>query len=223
MALMDHAPESGNRSTIRILFFDTPRGHPADSARDADVLGHKAMTQDTGNPLITSRRQFIDLWGQMAGHWGVNRTMARIHALLMVSAEPITAEQIMEELQISRGNVSMNLRDLVNWGIVRRTTSPGERRDFFITEGDVWVMFQNIFRERKRRELDPLLNRLEECLQSAGATPQDPSQSASHEAYVRQLQELIYFFSVFHRIFGRIAEQPPGSLAKMAAMLEAML
>ncbi len=181
------------------------------------------MTQDADNPLTKSRKQFIDLWGQMAGHWGVNRTMARIHALLMVSAEPITAEHIMEELQISRGNVSMNLRDLVNWGIVRRTSSPGDRRDFFITEGDVWVMFQNIFRERKRRELDPLLNRLEECLKSAGEAPCEASRQADHEAYVRRLNELIYFFSVFHRIFGRIAEQPPGSLAKMAAMLEDML
>lgn len=181
------------------------------------------MTEKTANTLADSRRQFVDLWGQMAGHWGVNRTMAQMHALLMVSAEPMTAEQIMEELQISRGSVSMNLRDLVNWGIVRRTSLPGDRRDFFTTEGDVWVVFQNIFRERKRRELDPLLNRLEQCLQSAGSVPTDPAQQAGHAAYVRRMQELIHFFSVFHRIFGRIAEQPPGSLAKMTAMLEQML
>src|SRR5215210_2251170 len=83
--------------------------------------------------LAAARREFVDLWGQMANHWGINRTMSQIHALLMISHEPLTAEQIMEELQISRGNVSMNLRDLINWGIVRRTSSPGDRRDFFTT------------------------------------------------------------------------------------------
>ena len=181
------------------------------------------MTDNPSNALANSRQQFVDLWGQMAGHWGVNRTMAQMHALLMVSAVPLTAEQIMKELRISRGSVSMNLRDLVNWGIVRRTSSPGDRRDFFTTEGDVCVVFQNIFRERKRRELDPLLNRLEACLQSAGSVPTDPAGQADHAAYVERLRELIHFFSVFHRIFGRIAEQPPGTLAKMTAMLEQML
>ncbi len=181
------------------------------------------MTDNPSNDLANSRRQFVDLWGQMAGHWGVNRTMAQMHALLMVSAVPMTAEQIMKELGISRGSASMNLRDLVNWGIVRRTSAPGDRRDFFTTEGDVWVVFQNIFRERKRRELDPLLNRLEACLQSAGGVPADPAGQADHAAYVQRMRELIHFFTVFHRIFGRIAEQPPGTLAKMTAMLEQML
>lgn len=181
------------------------------------------MTEESSSALITSRRQFVDLWGQMAGHWGVNRAMARIHALLMVSPAPLAAEQIMAELQISRGNVSMNLRDLVNWGIVRRISSPGDRRDFFATEGDVWVVFQNIFRERKRRELDPLLSRLEECLKSAGPSPRNAMERTAHEAYVARLHELIKFFSVFHRIFERIAEQPPGGLAKMTEMLEQLL
>ncbi len=181
------------------------------------------MTEDSSSTLMRSRRQFVDLWGQMAGHWGINRTMAQIHALLMVSPKPLTAEQIMDELHISRGNVSMNLRELVNWSIVRRTGFPGDRRDFFTTEGDVWVVFQNIFRERKRRELDPLLSRLEECLESVGDAPLDVDLRAGHETYVARLRELLQFFSAFHRIFARIAEQPPGSLAKMTAMLEQML
>ncbi len=181
------------------------------------------MTPDTLSTLVRSRKQFIDLWGEMAGHWGVSRTMARIHALLMVSPQPLTAEQIMKELHISRGNVSMNLRDLVNWNIIRRTSLPGERRNFFTSQGDVWVVFQNIFRERKRRELDPLLHRLEECLDLAGHAPQNPAEMESHAVYVARLRELLGFFSVFHRIFGRIADQPPGSLAKMTAMLEQLL
>ena len=122
--------------------------------------------------LATARRDFVDLWGQMANHWGINRTMAQIHALLMISHEPLTADQIMDELQISRGNVSMNLRDLINWGIVRRTSIAGDRRDFFTTETDVWSMFQIILRERKKRELDPLVTRLDECLNHAGKKPE---------------------------------------------------
>src|ERR1043165_2080256 len=139
--------------------------------------------------LAAARREFVDLWGQMANHWGINRTMAQIHALLMISHEPLTADQIMDELQISRGNVSMNLRDLINWGIVRRTSIPGDRRDFFTTEADVWTMFQIILRERKKRELDPLLSRLDECLSLAGKKPDKASSEdkAAHEAYVKRV------------------------------------
>ena len=122
--------------------------------------------------IAAARREFVDLWGQMANHWGISRTMSRdLMRLLMVSHEPLSAEQIMEELQISRGNASMNLRDLINWGIVRRTSVAGDRRDFFTTEADVWSMFQIILRERKKRELDPLLTRLDECLTHAGKKP----------------------------------------------------
>lgn len=127
--------------------------------------------------LPTARREFVDLWGQMANHWGISRTMAQIHALLMVSPEPVTAEQIMDELQISRGNVSMNLRDLVNWGIVRRTSVPGDRRDFFITEADVWSMFQIILRERKKRELDPLLSHSMNASLTQEKIPRSPTKN----------------------------------------------
>ena len=136
------------------------------------------MPDPHNTSMPTARRDFIDLWGQMANHWGINRTMAQIHALLMISPDPMPAEQIMDELHISRGNVSMNLRELINWGIVRRTSLPGDRRDFFTTETDVWSMFQIILRERKKRELDPLLSRLDECLAHAGprhkALPTNP-------------------------------------------------
>jgi len=173
--------------------------------------------------LAAARREFVDLWGQMANHWGINRTMSQIHALLMISHEPLTAEQIMEELQISRGNVSMNLRDLINWGIVRRTSSPGDRRDFFTTEADVWSMFQVILRERKKRELDPLLTRLDECLASAGAAPETPEDREAHEIYTKRLTELRTFFNTFHRLASTVLDQPPGSLAKSIKMLDKLV
>jgi len=176
--------------------------------------------------LAAARREFVDLWGQMANHWGISRTMSQIHALLMVSNEPLTAEQIMEELQISRGNASMNLRDLINWGIVRRTSVAGDRHDFFTTEADVWSMFQVILRERKKRELDPLLSRLDECIDHAGKKP-DPGASdqdkAGLDAYLKRVTELRDFFNTFHRLFGVLLDNQPGSLAKAVKMIDKLV
>lgn len=181
------------------------------------------MAEPTPSPLTTARREFVDLWGQMAEHWGINRTMAQIHALLMISPGPITADQIMDELHISRGNVSMNLRDLINWGIVRRTSVPGDRRDFFVTEADVWTMFHEIFRERKKRELDPVLVRLDECLEHAGKKPASPDEKAAHEAYLKRVNELRDFFQTFHRLFSALLGDQPGSLVKAAKLLSKLV
>ncbi len=103
------------------------------------------------------RERFILHWGEMGSLWGINRTMAQIHALLFISPEPLSANEIMEELQISRGNVSMGLRELIAWGIVNRVHVKGERREFYTTEKDVWKMFRIIARERKKREVDPTI------------------------------------------------------------------
>jgi DNA-binding transcriptional regulator GbsR (MarR family) len=184
------------------------------------------MPEPTPHNLQIARREFVDLWGQMANHWGINRTMSQIHALLMISHEPLTAEQIMDELQISRGNVSMNLRDLINWGIVRRTSIAGDRRDFFTTEADVWSMFQIILRERKKRELDPLLTRLDECLVRAGKKAEpgaDAADKAAHETYVQRVTELRDFFNTFHRLFSVLLDNQPGSLAKAVKLIDKLM
>jgi len=181
------------------------------------------MSEAQPHDLNIARRQFVDLWGQMAEHWGINRTMAQIHAVLIIAAGPMTADQIMEELQISRGNVSMNLRDLINWGVVRRTSLVGDRRDFFITEADVWTMFHEIFRERKKRELDPLLSRLEECLDHAGKKPESSQEKENYEAFVQRLNELRDFFQTFDRLFTSLLNKQPRSLAKVAKLLEKII
>jgi DNA-binding transcriptional regulator GbsR (MarR family) len=181
------------------------------------------MAESAHAHLASARREFVDLWGEMANHWGINRTMAQIHALLMVAPEPLTAEEIMDGLQISRGNVSMNLRDLINWGIVRRTSLPGDRRDFFTTEADVWSMFQIILRERKKRELDPLLSRLDECLAHAGKKPEHPDEKAAHDIYVKHVTELRDFFNTFHRLFSVLLDNQPGSLAKTVKMIDKLV
>ena len=110
--------------------------------------------------LTEAKLQFIASWGAFGTHWGINRTMAQIHALLMVSAEPITQDDIMEQLNISRGNVNMNIRDLITWGLVDRILLSGERKEYFSAEKDTWKVATQIIKERKKRELDPMLKLL---------------------------------------------------------------
>ena len=112
--------------------------------------------------LTEAKQQFISSWGAFGTHWGINRTMAQIHALLLVSADPMTQDSIMEELNISRGNTNMNIRELINWGLVDRVILTGERKEFFTAEKDIWKVIRLIVKERKKRELDPMLKLLDQ-------------------------------------------------------------
>jgi len=115
--------------------------------------------------LTEAKQQFISSWGAFGTHWGINRTMAQIHALLLVSPDPLTQDDMMEELDISRGNTNMNIRELINWGLVERLILPGERKEYFTAEKDIWKVVKQIVKERKKRELEPMLQlmgRLEE-------------------------------------------------------------
>ncbi|MFN4314481.1 MAG: GbsR/MarR family transcriptional regulator [Chitinophagaceae bacterium] len=111
--------------------------------------------------LTEAKQQFISNWGAYGTHWGINRTMAQIHALLLVSPDPITQDDMMEELNISRGNVNMNIRELINWGLVDRVIVPGERKEYFTAEKDIWKVVKMIVKERKKRELEPMLQLLD--------------------------------------------------------------
>ena len=111
--------------------------------------------------LTEAKHQFISSWGAFGTHWGINRTMAQIHALLLISPDPLTQDDIMEELHISRGNANMNIRELINWGLVERILISGERKEFFSAEKDIWKVVRQIVKERKKRELDPMLQLLE--------------------------------------------------------------
>src|SRR5262245_42319906 len=114
--------------------------------------------------LIEARDQFVSQWGVIGSAWGVNRTMAQIHALLITAPAALNTDDIMQELKISRGNAHSNLRDLISWGLVRSVVRKGERKEFFEAEKDVWKMFCIIIRERRRRELRPAQAVLKECL-----------------------------------------------------------
>lgn len=107
-----------------------------------------------------AREQLIRTWGQLSTQWGINRTMGQIHALLMIAPQPLTADQIIAELGISRGNVSMNLRNLLEWGLVHKVYIAGDRKEYFASEKDAWKLALTIAKERKRRELDPVIDSL---------------------------------------------------------------
>ena len=110
--------------------------------------------------LSEAKQQFINSWGAFGTQWGINRTMAQIHALLLISTAPITQDDVMEQLSISRGNVNMNIRDLIGWGLVERVIVSGERKEYFTADKNIWKVATQIIKERKKRELDPMLKLL---------------------------------------------------------------
>ncbi len=109
-----------------------------------------------------SKEKFIQSWGVLGSSWGINRTMAQIHALLLISPEILSTEEIMSELQISRGNANMNIRALMDWGIVTKHFKTGERKDFFFADKDIWEIARKITKERSKREIEPVIRILNE-------------------------------------------------------------
>ena|SRR5690606_7572925 len=110
--------------------------------------------------LNEAKQQFIQTWGKLGSEWGINRSMAQVHALLLIAEKPLSTEDVMEELNISRGNANMNLRDLLLWNLVYKVLVPGDRKEYFVAEKDFWEVAKRIAKERKRREIEPLLQDL---------------------------------------------------------------
>ncbi len=104
-----------------------------------------------------AKEKFVQAWGTLGSNWGISRTMAQIHALLLTAPDALSAEEIMEQLKISRGNANMNLRALIDWGLVEKQLQPGERKEFFVAEKDIWKVFRQVVKERRKRELEPML------------------------------------------------------------------
>lgn len=115
-----------------------------------------------------ARNKYIQAWGNLGSSWGINKAMAQIHALLLVSKEPLSAEEIMNELKMSRGNVNMNLRALLDWGIVEKQTRIGERKEFFVAGKDVWELAKQVSRERRKREIEPIIKVLNQVQDVSG-------------------------------------------------------
>lgn len=112
--------------------------------------------------LTESQQKFVQTWGTLGNNWGINKTMAQVHALLMISDKALSTEEMMELLQISRGNTNMNARALVDWGLVNKEMVAGDRRDFYSAKKDIWVIARQIAKQRRQRELEPVINALAE-------------------------------------------------------------
>lgn len=147
--------------------------------------------------LTEAQELFILEWGNMGTSWGINRTMAQIHSLLYITGERLTMDQIIERLKISRGNASMNLRELMGWGMIRRFKRPGDRRDVYFSEHDVWHILARVVRERKRREIDPTVTALRECVELV----QDDKTEAVR-LYRERVQALLNVFGILELVFG---------------------
>jgi DNA-binding transcriptional regulator GbsR (MarR family) len=164
------------------------------------------QTKTTHNPLSPVAQKFILHWGEMGTRWGINRTVAQVHALLFLSPRPVPAEEIAETLAVARSNVSTSLRELQGWRIVRVVHVLGDRRDHFESIKDVWEIFRIVSEERKRREIDPTLGVVAECVQEIKANPQG-------DAYARErLESMLEFLTTMTGLFEEVIRMPTGAL-----------
>jgi DNA-binding transcriptional regulator GbsR (MarR family) len=164
--------------------------------------------------LKKARDEFVAQWGALGTQWGINRTMAQIHALLITAPAPLSTDEVMEDLQISRGNAHTNLKELVAWGLIRTVLRKGERREYFEAEKDVWTMFIIIARERKRREIEPAVNILNKCAEESRDI-KTPEGKAFHDQ-MRQLEEFVGFAS---KMADRVSSMKHGFAIQMATKL----
>ncbi len=119
------------------------------------------------------KQKFIQSWGTLGSSWGINRTMAQIHALLLISPEALSAEDIKRELNISMGNTNMNIRALISWGLVHKELKPGHRKEFFVAEKDMWEVVRQIIIQRKKKELEPVIKVLDDITAVHGKTDEE--------------------------------------------------
>ena len=162
--------------------------------------------------LAPVNQKFILHWGEMGTRWGINRTVAQIHALLFLSEKPLPADEIAQTLGIARSNTSTSLRELQNWGIVRIVHVLGDRRDHFESMKDVFAMFRVIARERKKREIEPTIRVLRDCIEEAGK----PKAAAPHTR--EQLTDLLKFFEIATNAYEKLEKLPTPAILKVAKL-----
>src|SRR5688572_30000325 len=171
--------------------------------------------------LREAQDTFIRGWGEMGQTWGINRTMAEIHALLYIVGQPLCTDDVMERLHISRGNASMSLRGLCDWGIVRRQHRRGERREYFESLSDVWEMFSIIAAERKRREMDPVLETIKQCQHLLSESSLGKSAAKQPEVQItrQRLAGMEDFMTVTNKIFQQFIGNAKSGLTRVVKVL----
>lgn len=178
------------------------------------------MSESAKN-LTAAQDRFIAVWGQMAGAWGISRTMGEVHALLYITGDALNTDDVMERLQVSRGNASMSIRALLEWGIIDRAHKRGDRKEYFRAEQDVWALFRAIVRERLAREVDPLVASLYEI---RDMTPLPSRKDADPETervrmHNERLDEMLEFFCLAERMGRRFVSPAGRGLQAAAAIL----
>ncbi len=194
-----------------------------------------SANENTPQGMAASKSLFIRRWGELSGYWGINRTMAEIHALLFVSTEPICTDDVMEKLLISRGNSSMNLRSLVDWGLIERVHLRGDRKEYFTCRTDVWQMFETILQQRRRREVEPIIETIERCVEMAASHDPSSNGSAHRRAstgetedreeiriYRERLKEMHTFLKLFGSLVDLVVKLGPKELSGLAKTMAAM-
>jgi DNA-binding transcriptional regulator GbsR (MarR family) len=192
-------------------------------------LGENAATEASRGKTLSPAQlklrdvqdTFIRRWGEMGQTWGINRTMAEIHALLYIVGQPLCTDDVMERLHISRGNASMSLRALVDWGIVRRQHRRGERREYFESLNDVWEMFSIIAAERKRREMDPVLETIKQCQHMLDESSIGKSAAKQPEVRItrQRLAGMEDFMTVTNKIFQQFIGTAKSGLTRVVKVL----
>lgn len=176
------------------------------------------MTETTRLPGPIER--FVLHWGEMGGFWGVNRSVAQIHAVLMTADRPLTADELAGTLQMARSNVSTSLKELLNWNLVRRVPIRGDRRDHFEAETDVWEVASRIAAGRKAKEIDPALVTLRACVAEAEGDP------TVHPVALQRLKDMLEFTETIDRWYGQIitvARPKLMALLKLGARIAALI
>lgn len=202
-------PESATAHT----FLSVPASRP-------EVLAGNALAAAR---LADAHQQFVEHWGRMASLWGVPRSMAEVHALLFVEGRSVNADELVLRLGISRGNASMTLRTLVDWGIVQRTHNKADRKDYYRAEQDVLTLFSTVIRVRKQREIDPLLALVGECRKAAAMVPRS---GADHETATRageldrKLNDIESFVSTANALATQFLSCEGGGIAALFGALE---
>ncbi len=188
---------------------------------EAASLAARLRTRSPEERLQEVQDLFIRRWGEMGATWGINRTMAEIHALLYITGQPLCTDDVMERLNISRGNASMSLRALQDWGIIRRFHRRGERREYFESLSDIWELFSIIAAERKRREMDPVLETIKQCQQML--SEQALGKSAARDEAVKltrqRLAGMEEFMSVTNKIFEQFVSNARSGLNRVVRVL----
>ncbi len=182
-----------------------------------------SSSRHSGADLSAAQDRFIAAWGQMGSTWGISRTMAEVHALLYILGQPLCTDDVMARLKISRGNASMSLRALLDWGVVARVHKRGDRKEYFAAEQDVWALTQAILRERVKREIRPVLGALYEIRElTGGRAPSGESERAQRLGeHNRRVDDMIELVRTLEQLSAKLTELPPDALRGTASALQA--